>query len=181
MCHWLGRFINKNNKLHHCLEDCRGRCFFPHSILLYFNRKEILVFLTCTKIDCIYRITRLRQKLLALYVGENMHKEYYRRTLKIRITNDTSSYLCQYLTTLQMKGRWESNINVWFPFMYSQKWNCYFQNRIIMCCFSFPSLIYLWEMYIFQGSVHMNVEIKTEAAQSPEKEYVHKWDFPCSA
>jgi hypothetical protein len=28
------------------------------------------------------------------------------------------------LTTLQMKGWWESNINVWFPFMYSQKWNC---------------------------------------------------------
>ncbi len=28
-------------------------------------------------------------------------------------------------TALQMKGgRWESNINVWFPFMYSQKWNC---------------------------------------------------------
>ena len=25
--------------------------------------------------------------------------------------------------TLQMKGRWESNINVWFPFMYSQKYN----------------------------------------------------------
>ncbi len=24
---------------------------------------------------------------------------------------------------LQMKGRWESNINIWFPFMYSQKWN----------------------------------------------------------
>ncbi len=23
-----------------------------------------------------------------------------------------------------MNGRWESNINVWFPFMYSQKWNC---------------------------------------------------------
>ncbi len=28
------------------------------------------------------------------------------------------------LITLQMKGQWESNINVWFPFMYSQKWNC---------------------------------------------------------
>ncbi len=26
--------------------------------------------------------------------------------------------------TLQMKGRCESNINVWFPFMYSQKWIC---------------------------------------------------------
>jgi hypothetical protein len=25
---------------------------------------------------------------------------------------------------LQMKGRWESNINVWFQFMFSQKWNC---------------------------------------------------------
>jgi hypothetical protein len=23
-----------------------------------------------------------------------------------------------------MKGGWESNVNVWFPFMYSQKWNC---------------------------------------------------------
>ncbi len=23
-----------------------------------------------------------------------------------------------------MKGRWESNINIWFRFMYSQKWNC---------------------------------------------------------
>ncbi len=28
------------------------------------------------------------------------------------------------LTALLMKGRWESNVNVWFPFMYSQKWNC---------------------------------------------------------
>ncbi len=23
-----------------------------------------------------------------------------------------------------MKGRWESNINIWFRFMYSQKWTC---------------------------------------------------------
>ncbi len=28
------------------------------------------------------------------------------------------------VSTLQMKGRWEFNINVWFRFMYSQKWNC---------------------------------------------------------
>jgi hypothetical protein len=33
---------------------------------------------------------------------------------------------------LQMKCHWESNTNVWFPFMYSQIWNCYFQHRIIM-------------------------------------------------
>ncbi len=32
------------------------------------------------------------------------------------------------------RGRWESNVNIWFRFMYSQKWNhtaSYFQNRII--------------------------------------------------
>jgi hypothetical protein len=33
-----------------------------------------------------------------------------------------------------MKGRWESSINVWIPFMYFQKWNCYFQNRITVQC-----------------------------------------------
>ncbi len=29
----------------------------------------------------------------------------------------------------------------------------YFQNRIIMFCFSIPALIYLWEIYIFPGLV----------------------------
>ncbi len=29
-----------------------------------------------------------------------------------------------YFLTLQIKARWESNINAWFPFMYSQKGNC---------------------------------------------------------
>ncbi len=64
-------------------------------------------------------------------------------------------YTKQNLFTAQMKGRWESNINVWFPFMYSQKWNCYFQNRIIMFCLLVPTLIYLWEIYIFPGSVYL--------------------------
>jgi hypothetical protein len=54
---------------------------------------------------------------------------------------------------LQMKGRWESNINVWLSFMYFQQWNWYFQNRIIMFSFPVPTLIYLWEIYIFPGSV----------------------------
>ncbi len=57
------------------------------------------------------------------------------------------------LSSLQRMGRWESNINVWFPFIYSQKWNCYFQNRIIMFCLPVPSRIYLWEIYLFPGSV----------------------------
>ncbi len=28
------------------------------------------------------------------------------------------------ISALKMKGRWESNINDWFLFRYSQKWNC---------------------------------------------------------
>jgi hypothetical protein len=42
---------------------------------------------------------------------------------------------------LEMKGRWKSNINVWFPLKFSQKWNCYFQNRIIIFCLPVPTLI----------------------------------------
>ncbi len=58
------------------------------------------------------------------------------------------------LPALQMKCWWKAYINVWFPFMYSQKWNCYFQNRIIiMFCLPVPTLIYLWEIYIVPGSV----------------------------
>ncbi len=70
-----------------------------------------------------------------------------------------------------MKGQWESNINVWFPIMYSQKWNCYFQNQIRCSVFqflhsyiyerfiyfqdpkSYTHTVYLWEIYIFPGSL----------------------------
>ncbi len=43
--------------------------------------------------------------------------------------------------SLQMKGRWETSVNVWFRFMYSQKWKNetarprYFQNRISLSIF----------------------------------------------
>ncbi len=57
------------------------------------------------------------------------------------------------VSTLQMKGRWESNINVWLPFMYSLLLNWYFQYRTIMFSLPVPTFIYLWEIYIFPGSV----------------------------
>jgi hypothetical protein len=100
-----------------------------------------------------------------------------------------------------MKGWWKSNINVWFPFMYSQKWNCCFQNRIIMFCLPVPKLIYLWEIYLqyFQDrSVYsaagkyvdwsleyINFSQTHECGNldwgrgKPRKE-IHKCDFPCS-
>ncbi len=45
----------------------------------------------------------------------------------------------------------ESNINICFQFMYSQKWNCmawpyYFQNRIIIFCHPISSFLYLWHI-----------------------------------
>ncbi len=47
---------------------------------------------------------------------------------------------------LQMRGWWESNINVWFRFMYFQKRNCGLvisKNRIIMFCFPISTFMYL--------------------------------------
>jgi hypothetical protein len=32
--------------------------------------------------------------------------------------------ICKLKGRSKMMGWWESNINVWFPFIYSQKWNC---------------------------------------------------------
>ncbi len=65
-----------------------------------------------------------------------------------------------YMFTLQMKGRWESNINVWFRFMYSEKWNCmaslFPEQNLLMFCLPISKLCtYLWAIYIFPGSVSL--------------------------
>jgi hypothetical protein len=44
----------------------------------------------------------------------------------------------------------ENPINVWFPFMNSQKCNCYFQNRIIMFSLPVPTLMYCERFIYFQ-------------------------------
>ncbi len=56
-----------------------------------------------------------------------------------------------------MKGRWESNTNVWFRFMYIPRNETarphYFQNIIIMFCLPISTFIYLWAIYLFPGPV----------------------------
>jgi hypothetical protein len=101
---------------------------------------------------------------------------------------------------LQMKGRCESNRNVWFPFMYYQNWNYYFQNRIIMFCLPVPTLIYLWEIYLFPGSVcqiccrkyvdrSWEYIIRSQTHECGKsglwdraipRKGIHTWDFSCN-
>ncbi len=108
---------------------------------------------------------------------------------------------------LQMKGRWEYHTNVWFPFMYSQKWHCYSKNRMIMFCLPGPTLIYLWEIYIFPGTdwlfccreicgvfvdwsweytyMYINRPRTRECGnrgwcRAIPRKGIHKWDFPFS-
>ncbi len=57
---------------------------------------------------------------------------------------------CSY--ALQMKGRWESGSHLCIPRNETVQ-PPYFQNRTITFCLPIPTLIYLWEIYIFPGSV----------------------------
>ncbi len=107
----------------------------------------------------------------------------------------------RFSTGVCMHCKWRVGIQyqVWFSFMYSQKWNCYFQNRIMMFCLPVPTLIYLWEIYIFPGSVHLFCYGKyvdqsweyINRSQTHEcgnwdwgraipRKGIHKCDFPCS-
>ncbi len=88
--------------------------------------------------------------------------------------------------TLQMKGRWESNINVRFLIMYSQKWNCagslfpkqnyiWFSVCRFLHSYICERFIYFQDRSVYSAAGkyvdrsweiahrHMNVEIATEA------------------
>ncbi len=99
------------------------------------------------------------------------------------------------------EDRWESNINGWFPYMYSQKWNCFFQNRIIMFCLPVPTLIrYIFKRFIsFQDRSayfaagkyvdrpweyinHSQIHGcgNWDRGRAIPRKGIHKWDFPCS-
>jgi hypothetical protein len=101
------------------------------------------------------RISRPNQNhMKQSYLGKSLYPTVGARSMQCGTqTMEAHPWPVDIQYTLRMKGRWESNRNVWFPFMYSQTWNCNFQNRIIMFCLPVPTLIYLWEIYIFPGSV----------------------------
>ncbi len=68
----------------------------------------------------------------------------------------------------------------------------YFQIRIIMFCLPVPTLIYLWEIYIFPGSVSLFCCRKifgpilgiykslTDWGRAIPRKGIHIWDFRCS-
>ncbi len=84
-----------------------------------------------------------------------------------------------------------------------EKWNCYFQNRIIIFCVPVPTLIYLWEILYFQdqsaysaagkyicGTILRIYKSLTytwmwklpnwDWGRAISRKGIHKWDIPCS-
>jgi hypothetical protein len=95
-----------------------------------------------------------------IYIQDaSCHKTTFFSRLNCRGENDVWYILALFSSqyTLQMKSRWESNINVWFPFMYSQNWNCYFQNRIIMFCLPVPTLLYVFVRDLYISSIDLPI------------------------
>ncbi len=101
------------------------------------------------------------------------------------------------LHAMQMKGRRESDPNVWFSFIYSHKCNCYLQNIIIMFLLPVRKLRkrfidfqdrsafsaagkYVdrsWE-YINRSQTHECENL--DWGRAIPREGIHKSDFPCS-
>ncbi len=91
-------------------------------------------------------------------------------------------------------GAGESNINVWFPFMYSQKWNCagYIQNIITMFFLPIPTLcerfIYFQDRPVYFAAKYVEVNRSWEYINRSQTHEcgncvwkgIHKWNFRCS-
>jgi hypothetical protein len=97
-----------------------------------------------------------------------------------------------------MKGRWESNKNVWFPFMYYQKWNCEAslfprQNYNVLSPkpythipvrdYIFPGLFCLFCCSQICGPIPGIHDIwcgNWDCGRAIPRKGIHKWDFRCS-
>ncbi len=104
-------------------------------------------------------------------------------------------------TAVQMKGRWESNINMVPIYVFPKNILLFPEQNYIVLSPSSYTLMYLWEIYIFPGSRsaysaaakyvywsweyvnrsqrHMNCGNWDWRHAIPRKG-IHKWDFPCS-
>ncbi len=145
--------------------------------------------------------TIYKENFFMPFIPISLSQEYFKRIGNPPYMGGFCDLSCKYIIpTLQMKGWWECNINIWFPFMYSQKWNCYFQNRIIMICLPIPSFIYCeryiyfqnWSAYSAAGKYVDRSWEYINRSQTHEcgnwdwgraipRKGIHKWDFPCSA
>ncbi len=132
-------------------------------------------------------------------MNENTQKCLYK--LFLRVKNVKNAFLS---SSLSWDTANEGPVRIQYKclvfFLYSQKWNSYFQNRIIMFCLPVPTLIYLWEIYIFPGPVclvccrEIHVDRSWEyinGSQTHEcgnwdwgraipRKGIHRWNFPCS-
>ncbi len=150
------------------------------------------------KLDKTFADSRLLYRHLSWNSGTSNRQKVWRNFSSKKIRWFSLPYIIETETALQMKDRWESNINIWFLFMYSQKWNCYFQNRIILFCFPVPTLferfIYFQDRsayfaagkYVDRSWEYVNHSQTHECGnwnwgRTIPGKGIHKCDFPCSA
>ncbi len=116
------------------------------SLLLVRCSLPYLFFVLCKRFPSIVSIFHTGYTLTGLVQGSQRNVVYlgWPTAQRPRIWAQMRGWVArsQPMNTaaLQMKGWLDSSINVWFPFMYSQKWNCaasLFPNRIRMFCLPF--------------------------------------------
>jgi hypothetical protein len=83
-------------------------------------------------------------------------------------------------SALQMKGRWESNIYVWYRFMYTQKWNCpallFPKHNYNVLSPSFPFHASVGDLYIPRIVLHILLQPNRQT--DPGNTYRNRLEIP---